>query len=175
MSSNILKKINIIFFSLIIGLFLALLSGLIARKISTNTSESTVRGYKVEVTQESTKSANSAIDFEKLFAESNAERGEKLVGKCVACHSFNKGGKNKIGPNLWNVLNNKIAVKEGYKYSNSFQKLNQEGATWTTEKMMRFLKSPKSEISGTKMTFIGLKKYQDAADITKYMSYQKDD
>lgn len=101
-----------------------------------------------------------------LLAQADPANGEKVAKKCASCHTFEKGGANKIGPNLWNVVGAKTAHIDGFAYSGSMQGMGKE---WTYEALGEFLYSPKDYVKGTKMTFAGLKKDQERADIIAYL------
>ena len=101
-----------------------------------------------------------------LLASANLDKGKKVAKKCVACHSFNPGGKNKVGPNLWNILNQSKASKDGYSYSKA---LKEFGGEWDYQSLNAFLLKPKNYINGTKMNFSGLKKTKDRANIIAWL------
>ena len=130
-------------------------------------------GYVVEVKQVSTSSASTEtkIDIAALMTMGNAEDGKKIFKKCVACHSISKGGKNKIGPALYNVVGRKIGGLANYKYSKAFMTYEKE---WTFEQLNGFLIKPAKWIIGTKMAYAGLKKEKDRASIIKYLNQNSD-
>jgi len=101
-----------------------------------------------------------------LLAKASVDNGEKVAKKCASCHTFEKGGANKIGPNLWNVIGRKMGGHEGYAYSGGMQGM---GKDWTYDALGEFLYSPKDFVKGTKMTFAGLKKDEDRADVIAYL------
>lgn len=101
-----------------------------------------------------------------LLAKASAADGKKVARKCAACHSLTDGGKNKIGPNLWNVVNAPKAGKGGFKYSGA---LRDKGGKWTYEDLNAFLASPKTFAKGTKMVFAGIKKAGDRAAVIKFL------
>lgn len=101
-----------------------------------------------------------------LLSSADAARGEQLAKACAACHSFNKGGANAIGPNLWNVVNADKGHHAGFAYSEGM--LAKEGE-WSFANLNKFLWKPKAYIDGTKMNFVGLKKPQDRADVIAYL------
>lgn len=101
-----------------------------------------------------------------LIASADIDAGKKLSKKCAACHSFNAGGPNKVGPNLWNVLNREMGQVEGYKYSKA---LNAFGGEWNFSSLNKFLLKPKEYMKGTKMNYAGLKKEKDRADILLWL------
>jgi cytochrome c len=101
-----------------------------------------------------------------LLASADAGRGQSLFKACVACHTPNDGGANKVGPNLWNVIGSSIAGTEGFKYSSALRKM---GGTWDYETLNQFLFKPKTFVPGTKMTYAGIKAAKKRADIIAYI------
>lgn len=95
-------------------------------------------------------------------------KGEKNFKKCVACHSIEEGGKNKTGPNLWNVMNRGTGQMEGYKYSNKFAAWAEENPEWTPKLMDEWLANSKKLVKGTKMAFRE-KKESKRADLIAYL------
>ncbi len=130
--------------------------------------------YKVEVSTASTSVASNAsqsVDISALLAMGNVDHGQKVFKKCSACHSVKKGGKNKIGPALYNVIGRQVAALGDYKYSKA---LAAYGKPWTFEEMNGFLIKPQSHIKGTKMAFAGLKKEKDRASVILFMNKYSD-
>ncbi len=101
-----------------------------------------------------------------LIVNADADAGKKLSKKCAACHSFNAGGANKVGPNLWNIVNRDIGKVENYKYSKA---LSDFGGKWDYSSLNQFLLKPKKYIKGTKMNYTGLKKDKDRANIILWL------
>lgn len=101
-----------------------------------------------------------------LLASADVAAGKKLVKKCTACHSLDKGGKNKIGPNLWNIVGAEKARVAGYKYSKA---LSAAGGAWSWDALDAFIANPKAALKGTKMSFAGVKKAQQRADLLAYL------
>ena len=101
-----------------------------------------------------------------MLALADISKGQQVFKKCAACHTPEKGGKHGTGPNLWDVLGAKIASREGYAYSKAM--LASEG-NWDPEKMNVYLHKPQKEIPGTKMTFAGLNKEEDRANVIAYL------
>ena len=97
--------------------------------------------------------------------------GEKIFKKCAACHSIVNGGKNKIGPALYNVVGRKIGIVEDYKYSKALASYDKE---WTVEELNGYLIKPAKWIKGTKMAFAGLRKEKDRASVIKYLNQNSD-
>ena len=130
--------------------------------------------YKVEFAEaDKTKASSSVqtVDIAALLAIGSVEHGQKVFKKCSACHSIKKGGRNNIGPALYNVLGRNIGALEDYKYSKA---LIAFGKDWTFEEMNNFLIKPTSYIKGTKMAFAGLKKEKDRASVILYMNANSD-
>ena len=134
-------------------------------------------GYAVEIEQvasTSTSTENAAvekIDISSLMAMGDAAAGKKIFKKCAACHSITKGGKNKIGPALYNVVGRKVGEVTDYKYSKALAAYNKE---WNFEELNGFLIKPAKYIKGTKMAYAGLKKEKDRASIIKYLNQNSD-
>ena len=94
--------------------------------------------------------------------------GAQVFKRCAICHSNTKDGPNKIGPNLWNVLNRPIASHGGFSYSDALK--GKSGDKWTYENLNHFLTNPKDFAPGTKMTFAGLPKTEDRANVIAYLN-----
>ena len=103
------------------------------------------------------------------LAEGDAAAGEKIFKKCKACHKVGDGAKNRVGPVLNGIVGNEIASVEGFKYSKAFLAKKEEGLVWTEEVLDTYLTKPKKFIKGTKMTFSGLKKEADRANVIAYL------
>lgn len=126
-------------------------------------------GYEIEGV-ESEGSADEGPSLNTMLAQANVANGEKLFGKCVSCHTINAGGANGIGPNLHGMLGAPIGHGAGgFAFSSA---LSGKGGNWTFETMNEWLKSPKAFAPGTKMSFAGLGKGQDRADIMAYLNTQ---
>ena len=106
-----------------------------------------------------------------LFASTSAADGAKVFKKCLACHSVAKEGPNKIGPNIFGVLNRRAGSVSNYKYSKAMLAY---GKVWSFEEMNGFLTKPKDWIKGTKMSFVGLKNAKDRAAVILYMNENTD-
>jgi cytochrome c len=104
-----------------------------------------------------------------FLASADAGAGEAVFKKCAACHTINQGGANGLGPNLWATMGKPIAGHAGFAYSEA---LKTKGGTWTWEAMSEWLKSPKGFAPGTKMTFAGIGKPEDRANLMVYMNAQ---
>ena len=134
-------------------------------------------GYTVEVDQVTTISSSATevaeekIDIAALMALGDVDSGEKIFKKCAACHSIVKGGKNKIGPALYNVVGRKVGAVTDYKYSKALANYDK---SWTLEELNGFLLKPAKWIKGTKMAYAGLRKEKDRASIIKYLNQSSD-
>ena len=104
------------------------------------------------------------VDVEAILATGDAASGEKIFGKCKACHKID--GTNSTGPHLDGVYGRPVASVEGFSYSDALKGL---GGEWTGEHLFHFIHKPKDYAPGTKMTFQGLPKDQDLADIIAYL------
>ena len=130
--------------------------------------------YKVELlTANTSDSVNTpaSVDISALLAMGSVDHGQKVFKKCSACHSVKKGGKNKIGPALYNVFGRNMGGLENYNYSKA---LIAFGKSWTFDEMNSFLIKPTSYIKGTKMAFAGLKKEKDRASVILFMNQNSD-
>ena len=134
-------------------------------------------GYQVEVESKLTSGTSQTtevvekIDIAAIMALGDAVSGKKIFKKCAACHSINKGGKNKIGPALYNVVGRTVGGVDDYKYSKT---LASYGKEWTFEELNGFLTKPSSYLKGTKMSYAGLRKEKDRASVIKYLNQNSD-
>tara|TARA_B100000282_G_scaffold270199_1_gene224093 strand:- start:198 stop:740 length:543 start_codon:yes stop_codon:yes gene_type:complete len=135
-------------------------------------------GYAVELEQAVASSAQSnsektveKIDIASLMSLGDLSTGEKVFKKCAACHSIVKGGKNNIGPALYNVVGRKVGVVSDYKYSKALANYEKE---WTFEELNGYLIKPAKWIKGTKMAFAGLRKEKDRASVILYLNQNSD-
>ncbi|MEM1104332.1 MAG: cytochrome c family protein [Pseudomonadota bacterium] len=111
-------------------------------------------------------------DLGTLLAEASATAGERVAKKCVSCHSFEKGGANGTGPNLWGAIGRTPGSKEGYtRYSGAIQAI---GEPWSYEMLNGFLENPTDYLPGTNMRYQGLKKPEDRAKLLAYLQTLSD-
>ncbi len=135
-------------------------------------------GYAVDVAQAVTTSSQpdlevteNKIDIAALMSMGDLATGEKVFKKCAACHSIVKGGKNNIGPALYNVVGRKVGAINDYKYSKALSGYEKE---WTFEELNGYLIKPAKWIKGTKMAFAGLRKEKDRASVILYLNENSD-
>ena len=136
--------------------------------------ENNVVAYKIEAPEGKSGEVNDSetnVDLHALFAMGDVEHGKKVFKKCAACHSINAGGKNKIGPKLWNVMFRPVGSITDYKYSKA---LASYGKEWNWEEMNGFLIKPSKWIKGNKMGFAGLKDERDRASVILYLNQNSD-
>ncbi len=135
-------------------------------------------GYSVDVeqpvlasSQSIPKATEEKVDMATFMALGDPVLGEKVFKKCAACHSIVKGGKNNIGPALYNVVGRKVGVVSDYKYSKALLGYEKE---WTFEELNGYLLKPAKWIKGTKMAFAGLRKEKDRASVILYLNQNSD-
>ena len=111
-----------------------------------------------------------------LMPTASADKGAAIFKKCEACHSGEKGGPNKVGPDLWDIVDRPVAEHEGFSYSAGMKDFSKGGSEkWTYDNLYHFLISPKAFVKGTAMGFAGLKKDEDRADLLAYLRTLSDD
>jgi cytochrome c len=104
--------------------------------------------------------------------DANVEKGKALyVQQCFQCHTIDKGGVNKVGPNQWAIVGRKKASHEGFAYSSALQA---KGGEWTYEDLNHMILKPQAYVRGTKMAYAGLAKEQDRADLIAYLRTMHD-
>ncbi|HET7577344.1 MAG TPA: cytochrome c family protein [Sphingomicrobium sp.] len=129
--------------------------------------------YPIEGVQEqagSTAEAEKPIEF--YLASADPAKGQQVFNKCMACHTAAKGGPNMVGPDLWGVIGEPIAQgKAGFAFSDALKKV---GGTWNWDNLSEWLTSPRTFAPGTKMTFAGLSKPEDRADVIAFLNQHSD-
>jgi cytochrome c len=103
----------------------------------------------------------------------NVGNGEKILGKCKACHSFGNGEPNRVAPNMFGIVGRPVAAHEGYAYSPAMQAKAKDFGTWTDEHLFAYLENPKGVVPGTKMAFAGIKDPAQRADLIAYLKTLK--
>jgi cytochrome c len=157
-----------------------LLAGIIAMVSGFTTSilykpeEPEKRGYSIEVAEVTAPGAapvvEAPVEIAEFMAAADVTAGQAFSKKCTACHSFDKGGPNKVGPALYGVIGRQVASLGGYAYSDA---LKGKGGAWSNQRMSEFLTKPKKWAKGTKMVYAGIKKPTDRANLIAYLNSLK--
>jgi cytochrome c len=158
----------------------AMLVGITADALYKPQAKISKRGYQIETKSDQgadTTIAHNAesdeIDIAGVMKLANAEAGREVLKKCVSCHSIDQSKANRIGPYLWDIVGRAKASAEGYKYSSAMQS---KGGNWDEESLFRFLHKPNKFVPGTKMSFVGLNKFQDIANLIAFLkTFASDD
>ena len=129
-------------------------------------------GYEIAAAEhagEAAKGEAAAKDepIETLLANASVEKGSVAAKKCQACHTFEKGGPNRVGPNLWGIVGRARASEAGFNYSAS---MKAKSGTWTIDELNHFLTNPKAYIPGTAMAFAGLPRGSERADAIAFLN-----
>ena len=115
--------------------------------------------------------AEEGPDFATVMASADAAAGEKVFGKCKACHKID--GSDSTGPHLNGVVGRAVASAAGFNYSDAMKAHAAEAPDWTPEALEHFLTNPKTVVKGTKMAFAGLPKVEDRANLIAYLETLK--
>ena len=127
-------------------------------------------GYAIAVKAQGEGDKNAAKapeePMEAMMASASVEKGHATAKQCQACHTFEKGGPNRVGPNLWGIVGRPRASEAGL---NNSAAMKAKGGTWTFGELYAFLANPRGYIPGTAMTFAGLSRGQQRADVIDYL------
>jgi len=163
-------ELNKIVAAILIASLVAMLSGFVANILYKPKLEPDERGYQIEVSEDSSDSSNTEeatpVNISELMASANADAAASTIKKCIACHTLEKGGANKVGPNLWDVVGSSKIHDKNFAYSKA---MLAAGGVWTEEDLFHFLTKPSKFMPGTKMSFAGLKKPEDVANVIAYL------
>ncbi|CDN56560.1 Cytochrome c, membrane-bound [Neorhizobium galegae bv. officinalis bv. officinalis str. HAMBI 1141] len=114
--------------------------------------------------------AAAAVPIAQLLVKADAKAGEATFKKCQSCHSGEKGGPNKVGPDLWGVVDRPVGEHEGFAYSAGMKEFSKGGAEhWTFDNLNHFLTAPKAFVKGTAMGFAGIKNDSERANLIAYL------
>jgi cytochrome c len=159
----------------LLGTFLCLLALNIAAGALFAPVKPAKPGYEIVVPEKpsggESKPAEPEQPIEQLLASADVKRGENSAKKCASCHTFNKGGKPLVGPNLWGVVGRNKASEAGFNYSAA---LKAKGGNWSFDELNHFIQNPKTDIPGTAMTFPGIPRATERADILAYLNTLSD-
>ncbi|QLL43998.1 c-type cytochrome [Sulfitobacter pontiacus] len=106
-----------------------------------------------------------------ILAQGDPAAGEKVFRKCKACHTVEEDGPSRVGPNLYGIVGASVAAVDGFRYSGA---LSDHGGDWTPDRLAAFLANPRKVVPGTKMSFAGLRKPEDQADVIAYLASLSD-
>lgn len=162
----------------LIGAFLAIVFVVFSVSIVSDSIFSThapeTPGYAIEVADADTGAGAAPVEagpsIAELLQNADAEAGKAAFRPCAACHTPEQGGANRVGPNLWDVINRPIASHEGFSYSSGMREFSQGGSVvWDYDHISEFLKSPRNYVSGTSMAFAGIRNPQQEANLIAYL------
>jgi cytochrome c len=167
MNSYELNKI----FGAVVGSVLAVtVIGFMANlMVSPKKLEKSVLDIKVETAGPAQAAAEPAVQIDPiapLMASADAAAGAALLRNCTSCHSFDKGGRNGVGPNMWGVVGNKKAATAGFQYS---QALTGKAGEWGYEELNQFLANPRAYVPGTRMAYAGMRRAEDRANLIAHL------
>src|SRR5215475_5482178 len=132
-------------------------------------------GYDIVVPEKqpggAAKPAEPEVPIDQLLAKASIEKGANSAKKCSACHNFTKGGPNLVGPDLWGVVGRPKASVAGFNYSAA---MKAKGGNWTVPELMQFIANPQGLVPGTAMTFAGVPRATQRADIVAYLNSLSD-
>ena len=134
-------------------------------------------GYAIAVAEEASGGAEQADnppDWGTVLPAANVSAGLAQSAKCASCHTFTKGGMDMTGPNNYGVIGRKPGSKPGFSYSSGMVDFGTKVPAWDYDHLYMFLKNPQAYISGTKMTFAGLKNPEDRINLIAWLRQQSD-
>jgi cytochrome c len=166
------KIIASVLTALIVAMVAGILSNMLVRPRPLEQPVFVVAGSEPSASAPAAPAAEKLAPITPLLAKADPKKGQQLTTVCQACHTFTKGGPNRIGPNLWDVVGGPIAEdRGGFAFSDALSK--HDGEKWTPELLNDWLDNPQHFAQGTKMTFAGFPKAQNRADVIAYLQTLK--
>lgn len=174
-------EINKIAGAFFLACIIAMVAGLAAEGLYKGSisehEEEVKRGYTVEgAATETAEGAHGTpaapVDIMPLMAKADVKAGEAVAKKCTSCHTLDKGGKNGVGPNQWNLVGSHFGHTEGFSYSSAIAGMKDK--KWGFQELSDFLASPKKYLPGNKMSFAGISKPEDRANLIAYLNTLSD-
>lgn len=166
------KIFGAILFAILVGLMSGFISGRLVHPERLEKTAIAIEGAATATAAEPAAAAPKGPGpIDELLKTADVAAGQKVSRACAACHSFDKGGANKVGPNLWGIVGNKHAHAENFAYSDVIKGMHDK--LWTEDELNHFLYAPKEYAKGTKMAFAGLKNDQDRANLIKWLETLK--
>lgn len=177
-----MSELEKVVIALATAIFIFVFSDNLGRLIYGSNNYVLKQGYAIKVQDTSREIASAPIslpevlDMQTIMAAVDISAGEATFKKvCTLCHNGDKGGPNKVGPNLWNIFNNTAAHKEDFNYSQAMLDRKATGVRWNEEELYRYLFAPKQYVVGTKMSFIGIKDDKERANLVGYLKTLHDE
>jgi cytochrome c2 len=172
-------ELNKIFAAVLLAGVIAMSTGFLA-DLLVSEQELEENAYVVEMGDETQVAAaeeeeEGLPDMATLLAEVDLANGESQSRACAACHSFDKGGANGVGPNLWGVVGGPMAHVDDFNYSSALMERAEAGEAWTWENLNGFIHAPRDWLPGTNMSYGGLKNHENRADLLAWMNEQADE
>jgi cytochrome c len=130
-----------------------------------------VVAVKAEAGGEKAATAPKEAPLPERLAKASVDKGKATAKQCEACHTFAKGGPNRVGPNLWNIVGSERGEGRGFNFSAA---MKGKGGSWTYDELDKFLSDPRGYVPGTAMTFAGVKNDQQRADVIAFLRTQAD-